>query len=134
VRNNFITRAPESGILADYTRDCKILNNTIHDPASRLGRLIRIVHDNEGLLVANNLLCGPRIRNESASKIEFQHNLEEDLSESLVAPGTGDLHLTGRATAAIDGARPLPEVAADIDRKPRGAKPDIGAHEFNAPI
>ena len=39
VRNNFLTRVSENGILADYTRDCKILNNTIHDPQSRLKRL-----------------------------------------------------------------------------------------------
>ena len=41
VRNNFLCRAPENGILADYTRDCAILHNTVHDPRSRLGRLIR---------------------------------------------------------------------------------------------
>jgi hypothetical protein len=32
VRNNFVTRAHENGILADYTRDCDVLHNTIHDP------------------------------------------------------------------------------------------------------
>src|SRR5262249_43666562 len=72
VRNNFVTRAPENGILADYTRGCKILHNTVHDPANRLGRLIRLVHDNDDLLVANNLLSGPPIRNESPSKIDFR--------------------------------------------------------------
>ena len=30
VRNNFLTRTPENGIYADYTRDCKILNNTLY--------------------------------------------------------------------------------------------------------
>jgi hypothetical protein len=45
VRNNFLCRVPENGILADYTRDCAILHNTVHDPRSRLGRLIRLVHD-----------------------------------------------------------------------------------------
>ena len=56
VRNNFLCRVPENGILADYTRDCAILHNTVHDPESRLGRLIRLVHDNDGLRVVNNLL------------------------------------------------------------------------------
>ena len=59
VRNNFVTRAPENGILADFTRDCAILHNTVHEPQSRFGRLIRVVHDNGGLRVENNLLSGP---------------------------------------------------------------------------
>ena len=41
VRNNFVTRCPENDILADYTRDCKILHNTVYDPKSRFQRLIR---------------------------------------------------------------------------------------------
>lgn len=131
VRNNFITRAPENGILADYTRDCKILNNTIHDPASRLGRLIRIVHDNEGLLVANNLLCGPPIRIESESQFTRSHNLEKDISPFLVAPSEGNLRLKAGAANVIDQGIALPEVTDDLDRKPRGPIPDIGAHEFN---
>jgi len=131
VRNNVITRAPENGILADYTRDCKILNNTIYDPANRLGRLIRIVHDNEGLIVANNLLCGPPIRNESQSQITFSHNLEKDISRFLVAPLEGNLRLKAGAVDVIDKAIALPEVTNDLDRKARGTTPDIGAHEFN---
>jgi hypothetical protein len=130
VRNNFVTRCPENGILADYTRDCKILNNTIWDPASRQGRLIRLVHNNDGLVVANNLVCGPPIRVESPSKIVFRNNLEKDISPALMDPATGNLRLTERATEAIDRAVPFPEVRDDIDGKPRGQKPDIGAYEL----
>jgi hypothetical protein len=130
VRNNFITRAQENGILADYTKDCKILNNTIYDPESRLGRLIRLVHANEGLLVANNLVCGPPIRIESQSRIALRNNLEKDLSAALSDTAAGNLRLTDRAVDAIGRAVPLPEVREDIDRTPRGPKPDIGAHEF----
>lgn len=133
VRNNFITRAPENGILTDYTRDCKILNNTIHDPMSRLGRLIRLVHDNEGLLVANNLLCGPPIRIESESKITFSHNVEKDISRFLVAPNEGNLRLKAGAVDVIDRGIAWPEATDDLDRRPRGRTPDIGAHEFNPP-
>ena len=69
VRNNFVTRAPENGILADFTRDCAILHNTVHDPDSRLGRLIRLVHDNDGLRVENNLLSGPGPLIETVSQV-----------------------------------------------------------------
>jgi hypothetical protein len=130
VRNNFVTRAPENGILADYTRGCRILHNTVHDPQNRLGRLIRLVHDNDGLLVANNLLSGPPLRNESPSKIDLRGNLEKDMTAAFVAPEEGDLRLTARAVDAIDHGVPLPAVTEDIDRRPRGRKPDIGAHEF----
>lgn len=133
VRNNFVTRAPENGILADYTRDCKIVNNTVHDPQSRLGRLIRLVHDNDGLLVANNLLSGPPIRNESSSQIVFRNNLAKDLTAFLAAPEQGNLRLTAGATGAIDKGVSLPQVTNDIDRKPRGRTPDIGASEYVPP-
>jgi len=130
VRNNFITRATEGGIVPVYTRDCKILNNTIHEPDSRLGRLIRIVFDNDGLLVANNLLSGPKIRNESDSNIRFVNNLEKDLTDVLANPTQGNLHLTVLAADVIDKAVPLSEITSDIDREPRSAEPDIGADEL----
>jgi hypothetical protein len=129
VRNNFITRAPENGILADYTEGCKILHNTIHDPESRLQRLIRIVHENSGLLVANNLLSGPKIRVESESKIDFKGNLEGDFARRFADPERGDLHLKAPGGEGIDKGAPLSEVAEDIDRTPRGEKPEIGADE-----
>jgi hypothetical protein len=131
VRNNFVTRAGENGILADYTRDCAILHNTVQDPASRLGRLIRLVHDNDGLVVANNLLSGPPIRNESESRITFKNNLSRDLSAAFVSANEGNLRLTALATPAIGKAEPVPEVATDIDGKPRGKSPDLGASEFD---
>ena len=131
VRNNFITRATEGGIVPVYTKDCKILNNSIHEPDSRLGRLIRIVFDNDGLLVANNLLSGPKIRNESDSNIRFVNNLEKDLTDTLANPMQGNLHLTVLASDVIDKAVPLSEITSDIDQKPRSTKPDIGADELS---
>jgi lysophospholipase L1-like esterase len=130
VRNNFITRATEGGIVPVYTQDCKILNNTIHEPDSRLGRLIRIVFDNDGLLVANNLLSGPKIRNESDSNIRFVKNLEKDLTSALANCTQGNLHLTVHAIDVINKANPLSDVRGDIDGEVRGDKPDIGADEL----
>ncbi|UCD00229.1 MAG: right-handed parallel beta-helix repeat-containing protein [Phycisphaerales bacterium] len=128
-RNNFITRAPEAGIVTVYTKDCRVLNNTIHDPQSRMGRLIRMVFTNDGLVVANNLFSGPRIRNESESEIAFHSNLIGDFTHAFVYPERGDLHLKGAAVEAIDRGLALTEVTEDIDGQPRGAKPDVGADE-----
>ncbi len=128
-RNNFITRAPEAGIVTVYTRDCKILSNTIHDPESKLQRLLRTVFTNDGLLIANNLLSGPGIRNESESKITFLNNLIKDVKDGFIDPARGDLHLKSTAIEAIDKGLAQAEVVEDFDRKPRGTKPDIGADE-----
>ena len=128
-RNNFITRAPEAGIVTVYTKDCKIFNNTIHDPDTRLGRLIRTVFTNDGLVIANNLLSGPRMRNESKSNITFLNNLIKDHTDSFVDPARGDLHLTDSAIDAIDKGIALPEAVEDIDRESRDNRTDIGADE-----
>ena len=133
MRNNFVCRAPENGILADYTRDCAILHNTVHDPKSRFGRLVRVVHDNRGLRVVNNLLSGPRPSLESSSRIELHDNVASDFTAAFVAPGEGNLRLTAAATGAIDRASPIPDAGEDFDRNPRGRAPDLGAHEFAPP-
>ena len=128
-RNNFITRAPEAGIVTTYTKDCKVLHNTIHDPESRLGRLIRTVFANDGLVVANNLLSGPRMSNESDSEIRFVHNLVRDVTDALVDPQRGDLHLNAAAKNLPIMAPKLPQAQEDIDRQPRNAESCIGADE-----
>ena len=129
-RNNFITRAPEAGIVTVYTKDCKLLNNTIHDPESKLRRLLRTVFTNDGLLIANNLISGPGIRNESESKITFLNNLIKDSTNAFIDPARGDLHLKNTAIEAIDKGLSRAEVVEDADREPRGARPDIGADEL----
>ena len=129
-RNNFITRAPEAGIVAVYTKDCKILNNTIQDPASKLHRLVRTVFTNDGLLIANNLLSGPGIRNESESKITFLNNVIKDISDYFIDPARGNLHLKSNATEAIDKGKTMAQVVEDIDGQRRDSKPDIGADEL----
>jgi hypothetical protein len=130
-RNNFITRAPEAGIVTVYTKDCKIFHNTIHDPESQLGRLIRTVFTNDGLIIANNLLNGPRIRNESKSKVTFRNNIIRDVTDVFVDPANGNLHLKNTAIDIVDKGTPLREVNKDFDGELRGSKPDIGADELN---
>ncbi|MGQ9574175.1 MAG: right-handed parallel beta-helix repeat-containing protein [Thermoguttaceae bacterium] len=129
VRNNFIVRAPENGILADYTRDCKIVHNTIHDPESRLKRLIRLVHDNEGLVVANNLLSGPPMRIETQSPVRFSGNLTRDMSRFFVDARQGNLHLKPLGPGASVAVERLPEVPEDFDRCARAAQTTVGADD-----
>ena len=84
VCNNFVLNCPETGILACYTKDCRILNNTIHDPDSSLRRLIWVQNSNDGLHVKHNLLIGPQIQITSRSAIELSGNeVYKDLAEAL---------------------------------------------------
>ncbi len=129
-RNNFITRAPEAGIVTVYTKNCKLLNNTIHEPESRMGRLIRTVFTNDGLLIANNLISGPGMRTESESKVTYLNNCVRDLTSAFVDPENGDLHLKRFESEIVDGGIVLAEVIDDIDRESRMGRPDIGADEL----
>jgi len=131
VRNNFVVRCHESNILADHTRDCRVLNNTVHDPDSRNGRLLRVVHANDGLVVANNVFSGPRIVTEHyEGPIDIQNNLIRPVGDYFVDAAKGNLHLTAKAADAIDKATADGNVQDDIDGQARGAKPDLGADEF----
>jgi len=130
VRNNMITRAPENGIIADYTKDCKVLHNTVYDPASRLQRGIRIVHENDGLVVANNLFVGPRILKESESHFELTGNVERNGDIPMfVNPDSGNLRL-GVIPGGWGPVARLSEAMEDIDRRKRGGRTYSGAHEL----
>ena len=154
IRNNFILRSSQAdlnniGIELCNVKDVKVYHNTIYsgDPS-----YVRSVHlfdqAGEGLtqnvVLAYNIIRGHIRDNTSAGGFRLIGNLhgwkepggawrgtavEEDW---FVDAGRGDLRLTAHAAAAIDAARPLAEVADDIDRRKRpvGEAPDIGAHEF----
>jgi hypothetical protein len=131
VRNNFVVRCHENNILADHTRDCRIVNNTVHDPDSRNGRLLRVVHANDGLIAAHNLFSGPRIVVEmTEGRLDVRNNLIRPVPDYFVDAVRGDLHLTAGAVDAIDRATRDPLVPTDIDRRLRGDHPDLGADEF----
>ncbi len=131
VRNNFITRGPEAGIVTVYTKDCKLINNTICETDSKLGRLIRVVFDNEGLVIANNLLCGPNIRIESKSEIRVIGNLAGRLDSYFTDSSHGNLHLSHSVPEIVDHGVSMAEVKMDIDKQSRSSAPDIGADEFS---
>lgn len=129
-RNNFLTNTPENGILADYTADCVIAHNTVHDPDNELMRLIRLVHDNHGLMVANNLLSGPPMRREmTVGDISISGNITRVLTDAFVDVRRGDLHLRGAVPGVTDCAPRLDAALRDIDGQERGDPCDAGADE-----
>jgi hypothetical protein len=91
-KNNFISHCPETGILACYTRDCKVLSNTIHDPKSKRQRLIWVQKSNAGLQVKDNLLVGSPIQITSESKIVQSGNVvRRSLTGAKIAAGQNSL-------------------------------------------
>jgi len=84
----------------------------------------------------NNLADAPIHLRESANA-SLSSNLVTASPGMFANPVAGDLHLLASATNAIDKAPTLSTVTNDFDgeRRPRGARSDIGADEFttNAP-
>jgi hypothetical protein len=96
--------------------------------------LVRVVHANDGLVVANNLFSGPRIAIENyEGQIEVRDNLVQSVERYFVDAANGNLHLTAEADGAIDRAMVAPDVRSDIDGQLRGNTPDLGADELMPP-
>ena len=129
VRNNFIVRCPEGNLFTAHTKDCRILNNTVHDPDGR--RLFRAIADNQDLVVAGNIFSGPPIPRESmGGGIVLRDNLNRPLAEYFRDPAKGDLHLLAAAKDAIDRGLTEPLVPGDIDGTKRVSPSDLGADEW----
>jgi hypothetical protein len=132
VRNNCVTRAPEGGIAALYTKDCKILHNTVCDTTGKIVRGVRVELAADGLVVANNLLAGPKVVINTKSRVEVQNNREGGATSAFVDAAGGDLHLAGRINGVVDAGELLPDAPRDLDGRRRGSRADLGAHEFSA--
>jgi hypothetical protein len=132
VRNNCITRAPEGGIAALYTKDCKILHNTVCDTAGKIVRGVRVELTADGLIVANNLLAGPKVVINTKSRVAVQNNREGATANAFVDAARGDLHLAERINGVVSAGELLPDAPRDLDGRRRGSRTDLGAHEFSA--
>ena len=80
--------------------------------------------------VANNLLSGPEMRIETDTKFQNFGNISRILTDAFQDVSQGNLHLNRKIPEIVDSAAPVPQVASDFDRRPRDAKPDIGADEW----
>ncbi|HVR75681.1 MAG TPA: hypothetical protein VMT52_15205, partial [Planctomycetota bacterium] len=125
---------PEAGIFAAYTQRSKILHNTIHDPENALQRLIRVAHENDGLVVAGNLLSGPPMRLESEKGVDVGGNVTADMTALFAGVEEGNLHLTAAAAPAPDARERSPDALSDFDGEPRGERPGVGADEVLASV
>jgi hypothetical protein len=114
-----VANCPETGLLAVYTEDCKLLHNTIWEPKSRLGRLIWAHQKNDRLLVGGNLVIGPRPKLQGEGKIDQVANVVlEGADEFLVDPARGDLHLRTKQSKVVVPDQ-KPQTKLDFDSQER---------------
>jgi hypothetical protein len=124
-RNNFIVAGPDAGIELAWVDGAKIYHNTVWR-ADPKGRGIRCIEKLSQIDMANNLVRGALLL---AGGENSRNNLASPFDGYFIDPAAGDLRLTAAAADAIDKALPLAEVTTDIDGRPRGTLPDIGASE-----
>lgn len=88
-RNNFVSDCPETGILACFTKGCRIENNTVHDPESRQRRQLWVQKSNNGLVVKNNVLVGAPVLLTTESTISSTGNIDGKTLETVLAKANG---------------------------------------------
>ena len=94
-------------------------------------RGVRVQFAADGLVVANNLLAGPKVQIDTESRVEVQDNREGLAANAFVDADAGDLHLAKRVDRVVNAGKPLPDVRRDMDGRRRGDRADLGAHEFS---
>ncbi|MEW6750453.1 MAG: hypothetical protein AB1505_05680 [Candidatus Latescibacterota bacterium] len=157
VRNNFVAGPRCTGILLNRHVDSRVVHNTVYDPvplahrpagtdiedggvlgeaAEPRCRPLRLGVGHRGLLVANNLLCGPGDLHvsETAGEVRLWGNrwLQEPDPGVFGDVTNGDLHLARGAARGLAVGAAVEGVTEDIDRRPRGGRPTVGAHEGRA--
>jgi hypothetical protein len=136
IRNNMIFRAGDGdvGITVNYARSVVIEHNTVIQNGTFPQGTIEYRFGATSAVIRFNLTDGPIWQRDGATG-----NVASNLTTAPVswfqAAATGDLHLTGAATGAIDAATGS-ALGADYDQqsRPSGAGPDLGADEFGGSL
>ena len=126
VRNNFIVAGRSEAIEICKTRNTAVYNNTVFC-AKPTQRAVHFQRGNASGRFFNNLVRGEAV---VPKEVTAEGNLTGSFDGWFVNPAVGDLHLTGKAKAALGKARPLKEVAEDFDRQKRRAASDVGADQM----
>jgi hypothetical protein len=147
IRNNFVYLAP--GLMsASRTSGSDGSIIAWNSPGTQIDHNSVLLNSNEFYAVefrfssatngtARNILSDAPIHLRDGATATLSSNLVTAVPTMFANPTAADLHLVASATDAIDKAISLSTVTNDIDgdRRPRGARSDIGADEFttNAP-
>ena len=127
IRNNFIAGGPDCGIELWHAERIKVFNNTIWRPERNWSRGIRVGTGTAQTEIVNNLVHGD-IRLDGG-EAQLHDNVSGRLDGYFVAPVSGNLALTAKASGAINQGLSLSEVTDDIRGRPRAGRLDLGAWE-----
>ena len=120
------------GIILSDSPNTHVLNNTIVTSGTYRGGIEYRYAGTRGGTIANNLVDGDIVSRDGGTAT-LSHNLTGVMPDIFANAAAGDLHLSERATAAIDRGEPAANVADDWDGDTRSATaPDIGADETSA--
>jgi hypothetical protein len=147
IRNNFVCLLP--GLMsAARTADSDGSLIAWNSPGTQIDHNSVLLNSNELYAVefrfstttngtARNILSDAPIHLRDGATATLNSNLATAAPGLFANPAVADLHLLATATNAIDQGQTLATVTNDFDgdRRPRGARSDIGADEFttNAP-
>jgi hypothetical protein len=143
VRNNFIyaitSTNADLGMEMCYVKDVKVYNNTIWTDSGSFFRTFQFndttAIPNTNLQLAYNIIRG-NFNDFTSGRYTSTGDIKGNVPQPnwFWDPASGNLHLTKYATAAIDHATLLADAPSDLDvqARPIGSTPDVGADEFAA--
>lgn len=136
VRNNFFHRSSSQsgdvGITINNSANTKVLHNTVILSGTYPNAIEYRFPATTGLEIRYNLTDGV-VQSRDGATGTVSNNVTNAQPSWFVNGAAGDLHLAAIATAAIDKAAAHPSVPTDYDveTRPQGTAPDIGADEFS---
>ena len=138
IRNNLIFRGRgqpgDVGILVADSPDTQVLNNTVFLSGTYATPIEYRFSGATNVLIVNNIVDGTIAARDGATAIE-RNSIQHAPASLFVDADLGDLHLSSRASAAIDKGARLTTVNDDCDgdTRPLGAGADVGADEYRPP-
>ena len=136
VRNNFFYRnssqSGDVGITINNSANTKVLHNTVILSGTYPNAIEYRFPAATGVEIRYNLTDSVVQQRDGATGT-VANNVTNAQPSWFVNAAGGDLHLAATATAAIDKAAAHPSVPTDYDleARPQGIAPDIGADEFS---
>jgi hypothetical protein len=133
IRNNVVVRGAGYGVELCATNNLQVYSNTVYSSSASANTVHVYDSVTTGLKLYNDIIRGQIYWHGASGSSTGTITGSSPLASWFVDPLNGDLRLTSVATAAIDTAPVLAEVADDYFARPRGSQPDKGAYERAPP-
>ena len=136
IRNNVIYRLPgetgDVGIIVSASPGTLVAHNSVLLSGTYHAAIEYRFAPTAAARIVNNLTDGPIVRRDGADAT-LAGNVTTATPDFFTDLIRSDMRLRRSAGAAIDRGVALPDVIDDWSGRPRDARPDAGAHEWEAP-